>query len=137
MRITSAAPPSSGGVVLLIMLNILEGYDLGALEPAERTHLIIEAMRRAYRERAEYLGDPDFVDMPLEKLMHPWYAAGLARDIRLDRATASVPETDPKQEGTDTTHFSILTGKAIGWRRPSVSTIPLVQVLSRPGPACC
>lgn len=108
MRITSAAPPSSGGVVLQIMLNILEGFDLNALEPAERIHLIIEAMRRAYRERADYLGDPDFVDIPLEKLTHPWYAAGLARDIRLDQATPSITGNSKKQEGKDTSHFSIL-----------------------------
>jgi gamma-glutamyltranspeptidase/glutathione hydrolase len=108
MQITSAAPPSSGGVVLLLMLNILERYDLDALDAAQRTHLIIEAMRRAYRDRAEYLGDPDFVDMPLEQLIHPWYAAGLARDIRQDRASSSLPGDLQQQEGMDTSHFSII-----------------------------
>ena len=108
LQITSAAPPSSGGVVLVTMLNILEGFNLPAVAEPERTHLIIEAMRRAYRDRAEYLGDPDFVEMPLETLIHPWYAAGLARDIRMDRATPSVGNTMLQPEGRDTTHFSIL-----------------------------
>jgi gamma-glutamyltranspeptidase/glutathione hydrolase len=107
MRITSAAPPSSGGVVLMIMFNILAQYDLTALEPAQRTHLIIEAMRRAYRDRADYLGDPDFVEMPIERLIHPWYAAGLARDIQMQRATPSASLGD-EVSGKDTTHFSII-----------------------------
>ncbi|HHH39564.1 MAG TPA: gamma-glutamyltransferase [Sedimenticola sp.] len=107
LRITSASPPSSGGVVLLTMLNILARYDLDALPPVTRIHLLVEAMRRAYRDRATYLGDPDFVDMPLQRLVHPWYAAGLARDIRLDRATPS-PALEPPPGGRDTTHFSIL-----------------------------
>jgi gamma-glutamyltranspeptidase/glutathione hydrolase len=107
MHITSAAPPSSGGVVLSIMLNILGQYDLTALEPAQRTHLIIEAMRRAYRDRADFLGDPDFVDMPIQRLTHPWYAAGLARDIQLDR-TSPCSLSSNAESGTDTTHFSII-----------------------------
>ena len=110
MTITSAAPPSSGGVVLLAMLNMLSRFDLDAYPEATRKHLLIEVMRRAYRDRAEYLGDPDFVAMPIEKLIHPLYAAGLARDIRLDRATASKapPVKALMSEGKDTTHFSIL-----------------------------
>jgi len=110
MTITSAAPPSSGGVVLLAMLNMLSHFDLDGYPEATRKHLLIEVMRRAYRDRAEYLGDPDFVDMPIEQLIHPLYAAGLARDIRLDRATPSkAPRTKPlMSEGRDTTHFSIL-----------------------------
>ncbi len=110
MSITSAAPPSSGGVVLLTMLNILARFDLDDYTPAFRKHLMIEAMRRAYRDRAEYLGDPDFVKMPIEQLIHPLYAAGLARDIELDRATPSkAPQAKAQvDEGRDTTHFSIL-----------------------------
>ncbi|HHM06170.1 MAG TPA: gamma-glutamyltransferase, partial [Gammaproteobacteria bacterium] len=65
LNIISAAPPSSGGVALVTMLNILAGYDLTALDSVTRKHLIIEAMRRAYRDRAEYLGDPDFVTVPV------------------------------------------------------------------------
>ncbi len=108
LRITSAAPPSSGGVVLVNMLNILAGFDLTEMEESARIHLIIEAMRRAYRDRADHLGDPDFVDIPLHKLTHPWYAAGLARDMQLDRATPSVGNTAGGEKGRDTTHFSIL-----------------------------
>jgi gamma-glutamyltranspeptidase/glutathione hydrolase len=65
-------------------------------------------MRRAYRDRAEFLGDPDFVEMPLERLTHPWYAAGLARDIRMDRATPGVSSVGPETAGADTSHFSII-----------------------------
>jgi gamma-glutamyltranspeptidase/glutathione hydrolase len=108
LKITSAAPPSSGGVVLMTMLNILQGFDLQAAEESLRTHLLVEAMRRAYRDRAQYLGDPDFVDIPVDRLIHPWYAAGLARDISLKRASTSLGDVPPVREGADTTHFSIL-----------------------------
>ena len=110
MQITSAAPPSSGGIVLMTMLNILSRYDLSAINKIEQTHLIVEAMRRAYRDRAKYLGDPDFVQMPVERLIHPFYADGLARDISLTRATPSLPQSPQaeQEEGRDTTHFSII-----------------------------
>jgi len=109
-RITSAAPPSSGGVALLTMLNILSGYDLEKMDEATRTHVIVEAMRRAYRDRAEYLGDPDFVKMPVAQLIDPLYAAGLRAGIRLDRATPSsaLPGTADENHSVDTTHFSVL-----------------------------
>ncbi len=106
-RVISAAPPSSGGVLLVQMLNMLAGYDLADLSAADRDHLLVEAMRRAYRDRALWLGDPDFVPVPIERLIHPFYAAGLVRDIRPDVATPSVPEA-VHPTGTDTTHFSIL-----------------------------
>ncbi len=108
--IVSASPPSSGGVALATMLNILSGYELDKLDAADRTHLIVEAMRRAYRDRAEYLGDPDFVKVPVERLTHPWYAAGLRASIRRDRATPSsaLPGKVETHEGFHTTHFSIL-----------------------------
>ena len=110
LHITTAAPPSSGGVVLLEMLNILSGYDLDKLDAVTRDHLLIEAMRRAYRDRAEYLGDPDAVTMPLDTLLAPAYAAGLRAAIRLDRATpsATLPGAMPAPQGNDTTHFSII-----------------------------
>ena len=110
LRIVSAAPPSSGGVALATMLHILEGWELSRLAEAERTHLIVEAMRRAYRDRAQYMGDPDFVDMPLQRLVDPLYAAGLRASMRADRATpsAALPASVTSVEGTDTTHFSIL-----------------------------
>lgn len=113
IKITTAAPPSSGGVVLVTMLNILAGYDLAAMNETTRTHVIVEAMRRAYRDRAEYLGDPDFVTMPIARLTHPFYAEGLRAAIRLDRATpsAALPGAQPTVDGPHTTHFSILDSK--------------------------
>jgi gamma-glutamyltranspeptidase/glutathione hydrolase len=110
IRITSAAPPSSGGIALATMLNILAGFDLAQMDETTRTHLIVEAMRRAYRDRAEYLGDPDSVDIPTAMLTNPMYAAGLRNTIRLDKATPSdlLPGIAHDSVGTDTTHFSIL-----------------------------
>lgn len=107
LTITSAAPPSSGGVALATMLNVLQGFNLPTVEEPQRTHLIVEAMRRAYRDRADYLGDPDYVDIPVKALTHPWYAAGLARDIEMKKASPSVGNL-AHEEGRDTTHFSIL-----------------------------
>lgn len=108
--VTSASPPSSGGIVLLTMLNILARYPLADLDSATRVHLMVEAMRRAYRDRAEYLGDPDFVDIPVGRLLHPRYADGLRAGIRPDRATPSelLPGATDVPAGSHTTHFSIL-----------------------------
>jgi gamma-glutamyltranspeptidase/glutathione hydrolase len=106
-RVVSAAPPSSGGVLLVQMLNMLEQLEIHARSGASRAHLLAEVKRRAYRDRARYLGDPDFVDMPLERLTHPFYAAGLVRDIRADRATPSLGAT-ASGGGTSTTHYSVL-----------------------------
>jgi gamma-glutamyltranspeptidase/glutathione hydrolase len=112
VRVLTASPPSSGGVALLNMLNQLSGFDLGALGVSTRIHVLAEVMRRAYRDRAEYLGDPDFVEMPLERLIHPHYAAGQRMSIRLDRATPSedLPGIEPRggPEGSQTSHFSVL-----------------------------
>ena len=110
-KIISAPPPSSGGVALTNVLNILANYDLAEVDEATRRHLVVEAMRRAYRDRAEYLGDPDFVEVPVAKLVHPFYADGQRASIRFDRATPSdtLPGIDFRGEkGTDTTHFSVL-----------------------------
>ncbi|GMQ88750.1 MAG: gamma-glutamyltransferase [Gammaproteobacteria bacterium] len=109
-QVVAAAPPSSGGVALATMLHILEAWDLAQLDVADRVHLVTEAMRRAYRDRAQYMGDPDFVDMPLQRLVDPVYAAGLRASIRTDRATpsAALPGSVNIVEGPDTTHFSIL-----------------------------
>ncbi len=109
LRITSAAPPSSGGVVLVQMLNMLQGRDLNRIDSVGRVHLLAEVMRRAYRDRAEYLGDPDFVAMPLDRLLHPYYAEGLMRDFAMERATPSLPVGEStSRRGADTSHFSIL-----------------------------
>ncbi len=110
MRIVSAPPPSSGGVVLLEALNILETYDLAKLPAAVQTHLAIEAMRRAYRDRGEFLGDPDFHDVPVAALIAKTHAQEQRADIALDKATPSSalkPITPPVQ-GEHTTHFSVL-----------------------------
>jgi gamma-glutamyltranspeptidase/glutathione hydrolase len=110
LRIVSAAPPSSGGTVLVTMLNILEGFPLEDTDAVTRTHVTVEAMRRAYRDRAQYLGDPDFQELPIAELTSDAHAAGLRASIRLDRATpgAALPAAASPTEGRDTTHFSIL-----------------------------
>ena len=110
MHIVSAPPPSSGGVVLIQILNILAGYDMAHMDPVTRKHLVIEAMRYAYHDRADYLGDPDFVQMPMDRLMNPFYAAGLRATILMDKATPSsalTPVTGPNL-GNNTTHYSVL-----------------------------
>ena len=109
-RIVSASPPSSGGVALLDALNILSGFDLKHLDGATRKHLVIESMQRAYRDRAVYLGDPDFVAMPLAQLTSLDYAAGQRSSIRLDKAMPSdmLPGIETAPVGRDTTHFSVL-----------------------------
>jgi len=110
VKITSAAPPSSGGIALAEMFNILSGYDLEKENEVTRKHLIVEAMRRAYRDRAIYLGDPDFVKVPMKNLVNPLYADGLRASIRKDKATpsSSLPGIEAKAEGFHTTHFSVL-----------------------------
>lgn len=109
MRVTSAPPPSSGGIVLAIMLNILEQVDIETYQGSDRKHLIIEAMRRAYRDRAQYLGDSDFIEFPQQRLISPAHAIELAKDITPKQATISQPLSGQKtNEGHDTTHFSIL-----------------------------
>jgi gamma-glutamyltranspeptidase/glutathione hydrolase len=109
-RIVSAPPPSSGGVALVNAFNILSGYDLTKLDSATRKHLVVEAMRRVHRDRAEFLGDPDFVDIPLDRLLHPYYAAGQRTSIRMDRATPSdmLPGVTSAEPGQQTTHFSVI-----------------------------
>lgn len=113
-RIVSAPPPSSGGVAIVNALNILSDFNLNAVDSATRKHLVIEAMRRVHRDRAQYLGDPDFVSIPIDKLIHPYYAAGQRASIRLDRATSSdaLPGIiESGQPGMQTTHFSVLDAK--------------------------
>ncbi len=111
MTITSAAPSSSGGIVLIEALNILSGYDLQQTDAITRKHLITEALRRAYHDRALYLGDADFVDVPIKRLINEDYAAGLRSSLRLDKALPSAllsGEIKPAVEGVNTTHFSIM-----------------------------
>ena len=109
-HIVTAPPPSSGGIAVAEILNVLSGYDLGKLDRVRRVHLSVEAMRRAYRDRAEYLGDPDHVDMPLQMLTSRDYAAGLRASIHPDKATPSdmLPGYLNPPQGTHTSHFSII-----------------------------
>ena len=105
-------PVSSGGTTLLLMLNILEGYDLrakGALSAAT-VHLTTEAMRRGFADRARYLGDPDFnPDMPVSRLVSKEYAGELRKTIREDRASVSAPTSfEWPKESSETTHFSVV-----------------------------
>jgi gamma-glutamyltranspeptidase/glutathione hydrolase len=105
--------PSSGGVVLIETLNILEGFKLGDLKqggPAS-LHLLIEAMKRAYADRARYLGDPAFVTAPIETLIAKDYAARLRSGISSAQATPSTEvaaSAISPREGSNTTHFSIV-----------------------------
>jgi gamma-glutamyltranspeptidase/glutathione hydrolase len=110
----SVPPPSSGGIALTEALNVLAGFDLAHVDAVTRKHLIIEAMRRMHRDRAIYLGDPAFTQVPVAQLTDPLYAAGLRTSIRLDQATpssmlSSAPES--LSAGRDTTHFSVLDGE--------------------------
>ncbi len=109
-RIVAAPPPSSGGVALLDALNILAGVDLAQGPPVTRKHWIIEAMQRVFRDRAIYLGDPDFVKVPVELLTNPAYAAGQRASMRSDKAMPSdlLPGIAESGGGRDTTHFSVL-----------------------------
>ncbi len=109
VRIISAALPSSGGVVLNEILGILQGYPLGCAAPVERKHLIIEAMRRAYRDRAVYLGDPDFVHVDTAHLLNPGYWAKLRAtiDTRATPSTALGGDA-ARPRGNNTTHFSVI-----------------------------
>ncbi|MEY3880170.1 MAG: Gamma-glutamyltranspeptidase [Pseudomonadota bacterium] len=111
IKITSAAPSSSGGIVLIEALNILSGYDLKQTDKLTRKHLIVEAMRRAYHDRALYLGDADFIDVPVKRLLNDDYAAGLRSSLRSDKVLPSTMlsgEIKPQPEGINTTHFSII-----------------------------
>lgn len=110
-RVITASSPSSGGIAIAEILNIIRPFDLSGLDTVGRTHLLAEAMRRAYRDRALYLGDPEFVDIPTDLLLSPEYAAGLRAGIRMDRVTpSSALAGDPErtEEGTNTTHFSLI-----------------------------
>lgn len=111
-RVVSAPPPSSGGAIICEVLNVLEGYPLKewGYRSAQSVHVQIEAMRHAYMDRNTYLGDPDFVKNPLERLLDKSYAAQLRAAIRPERAGVSkdiVPGTPP-HEGHNTTHYSII-----------------------------
>jgi len=108
--IVSMPLPSSGGTVLIETLNILEGFALADLTQGSvpSLHLLIEAMKRAYADRARYLGDPAFVDAPLSRLLDKDFAAVQRASIDPDRATPSATVLPPPREGQNTTHFSVI-----------------------------
>lgn len=108
--LVTAPPPSSGGVALAEMFNMLQGFPWAGMKPADQTHLLAEVMRRAYRDRAEYLGDPDYVSIPLSTLLSQQHAQEMARTINLDRATrsAAMGRMLSVSAGQHTTHFSIV-----------------------------
>lgn len=114
-EILSMPPPSSGGVALIEMLNILEGYDLGApgFGSGRGLRLMVEAMRRAYADRAQFLGDADFSAVPVDRLISKGHARELRSTIDTLRATPSrTPEPAPGGvEGTHTTHYSVVDGQ--------------------------
>lgn len=107
VRVTSAPLPSSGGVVLVETLNILQGLDLDSMDKTRRDQTVIEAMRLAYRDRARHLGDPDFVTVDVPHLIAPAYAATLRGEMR-DREKSSEAPARAAGEGGNTTHFSVI-----------------------------
>nr|WP_113869269.1 gamma-glutamyltransferase [Brenneria salicis]NMN93279.1 gamma-glutamyltranspeptidase/glutathione hydrolase [Brenneria salicis ATCC 15712 = DSM 30166]RBP57912.1 gamma-glutamyltransferase 1 [Brenneria salicis ATCC 15712 = DSM 30166]RLM28915.1 gamma-glutamyltransferase [Brenneria salicis ATCC 15712 = DSM 30166] len=111
-QFVSAPPPSSGGVTMCEILNIVEGYDLKAMgfNSAASVHVLIEAMRHAYMDRNTYLGDPDFVSNPVKHLLSKDYAADIRKKIEPENATPSQqvqPGIGP-HERPETTHYSIV-----------------------------
>ncbi len=111
--IYSMPPASSGGVHLIQMLNILEGYDLKSMghNSADYIHVLVEAMRRAYADRSEYLGDSDFFPVPIEKLIDKKYAEKLRNSIDMEHASLSEdikPGLEAPYESPQTTHFSVM-----------------------------
>ena len=110
--IVSMPQPSSGGIVLMEILNILEGFPLADMKQgsAASLHVMIEAMKRAYADRARYLGDPAFVDAPTQILIAKDYAAKQRASIDLARATpwADALSATPPREGSNTTHYSVI-----------------------------
>ena len=107
----SMPPPSSGGVTLALLLNMVESQPLAAADTVAGAHLRAEVMRRAFIERNRSLGDPDFVDMPIDQLQSQDYADELRGTVDLTKATPTAPDAIAPTEGTQTTHYSIVDGQ--------------------------
>jgi gamma-glutamyltranspeptidase/glutathione hydrolase len=112
-EVVTMPPPSSGGVHVLQMLNVLSHFSIAEMGrgSADSIHVLAEVMRRAYADRSEHLGDPDFFDVPLEWLLSEKYGAELAASIDMQQATPSTevsPGTPPRPESEDTTHVSVM-----------------------------
>jgi gamma-glutamyltranspeptidase/glutathione hydrolase len=111
-HIVSAPPPSSGGTTICEILNILEGYDLKALgfRSPQSVRLLVEAMRQAYRDRNTFLGDPTFVQNPLERLLSKEYAAAIRTTIDAGKPPPAAA-LEPPKEKAETTHYSVVDGE--------------------------
>jgi gamma-glutamyltranspeptidase/glutathione hydrolase len=110
-QITTAPLPSSGGLVMAQTLQIVDTFPIQSMAENARVHIIVEAMRRAYNDRARFMGDADFVNIPVDRLASAAYARERAQSIDPSRATPSsaLPSVDdPADEGEETTHFSIV-----------------------------
>jgi gamma-glutamyltranspeptidase / glutathione hydrolase len=115
-EIISMGPPASGGVAIIEALNILEWYDLSSMrrDSPRHVHLVAEALRRAFVDRARWLGDPDAAAVPVERLTSKAHAARQRVTIREDRATPSEPaQIAERAEGFETTHYSVLDGDGL------------------------
>ncbi len=111
MKITAASLPSSGGLVLSQILRMLAEINIEKMDEVQRIHHIVETMRRAYRDRAEYMGDPDFIEVPVDYLISDFHIKLLVASISRHQATLSSSlkaVVQPTGAGTDTTHFSII-----------------------------
>lgn len=108
-EIISSPPPSSGGAHLVQILNILENHDMSSLEPlsAEYMHMFSEAFKMTYADRAKYMGDPKYIDVPLEGIMSKEYAKTLYDKIKLDESQEYEADDPWKYEGDSTTHLSV------------------------------
>ncbi len=107
----TAPPPSSGGIAIAQILELIEPFGYFDMDRVDRVHLLAEAMRRAYRDRALYLGDPDFTEIPTDLLLSENYAAGVRTTMRMDRALPSAhlaADPDRFEDSTNTTHFSLI-----------------------------
>ena len=125
-KITTAPPPSSGGIALAQMLQILEPYELQKMDGSHRVHFTVEAMRRAFRDRTFFLGDPDFAEIPQRVLASQDYAQGLRATIHPDKATPSdlLSGQETPIEDEETTHFSVI--DAEGNRVSATQTVNLL-----------
>ena len=137
-EVLSMPPPSSGGVALLQMLNLLEGYDLRELGHggSASIHLLVEVMRRAYADRSKWLGDPDHYPVPVTGLLGKEYADRLRAGIDLDKKTDVAPGVPPgSKESDDTTHFSVVDkhGNAVACTTTINSTFGAMQVVDGAG----
>jgi gamma-glutamyltranspeptidase / glutathione hydrolase len=113
--VLSVPPPSSGGAVLIEMLNILGPLDLGHPDSFDSMHWIVEAMRRAFADRAAYMGDTDFVRVPIRGMTNPQYAAKLRHEILASKPDAPVAAGHPSEsEPSNTTHYSVVDAEGDG-----------------------